>query len=344
MRSPYTVLGVSKSAKAGEIKSAYRQLAKTWHPDQNRTDPHANGRFAEIAHAYKMLIDTDLREQFDGGHIDAGGRRRTKSPRGFTKNPFTAFRQAWRATENANASARTDDTSVRQDEASFEDMVVHIFGEAAAKRSDQDAATAEQPATRRSDANAPGLDEDPLAALDALFEKWKTRQKPRPQLPETHHHVEISLEEAFAGYRGEIDFGGEKTVTFVAPPGTLDRTEVRVASPDPSAYADVIVTLRHKQHPRLRSSGADLHGDHAIELAEAVLGGSFVFQTLDGPVKITVPGWSGSDTVLSVGDKGLPTGKGDRGALHVHLRLILPEKPDTHLINLMRSSRKALFV
>ncbi|MEP3436892.1 MAG: DnaJ C-terminal domain-containing protein [Hoeflea sp.] len=340
MRSPYTVLGVSKTAKAEDIKSAYRQLAKTWHPDQNPDDPQAGNRFAEISNAYKLLIDPNLRLEFDRGHIDARGRRRQRPARGFAANPFKAFKQAMGGATGTNAA---DDPGEGSDEASFEDMVVHIFGEAAASQSGRNA-TQDKPPGHRTKQDAPGMDEDPLDALDTLFTKWKTRHKAQSALPVTRHCVDISLEAAFEGHSGEIAFADDKTVAFTTPPGTVDGAEIQVPSPDPLTMGDAVVTIHHQKHPRFRSQGPDLHGEHAIDLAEAVLGGSFVFQGLDGPLRIEVPEWSGSDTVLRVQEKGLPTANGRRGALLVHLRVMLPQKPDPRLIDLMRSSRKALFV
>lgn len=341
MRNPYTVLGVDKAAKPDAIKSAYRQLAKTWHPDQNRDNPQAGPRFAEIAHSYKLLTDPDLRRKFDSGDIDARGRRKTKPARGYAANPFTAFKQAMAAAAGAEKGG---EASGPPDIASFEDMVSHIFGEAAAKQAEESSAKSTQQAGPRTRTDAPGMDQDPLDALDELFAKWKTRHSSTPELPVRRQFLDISLEAALAGYKGEIDFGNGRTVSFEASPGTTDGTEIRIPSPDPLTQGDAIVTVRHRAHPRFRSSGADLHGDHAIDLAQAVLGGSFVYQALDGPLRIEIPEWSGSDRVLRIAGKGLPTGSGKRGALHVHLRVMLPEKPDQRLIDLMRSSRKAWYV
>src|SRR5690554_6254609 len=55
MRDPYTVLGVPRSASEKDIKSAYRKLAKTYHPDQNPDDPSAHAKFAEATHSYDLL-------------------------------------------------------------------------------------------------------------------------------------------------------------------------------------------------------------------------------------------------------------------------------------------------
>ncbi len=55
MRDPYTVLGVSHQASPDEIKTAFRRLARDYHPDRNPNDPQAEERFREINAAYQML-------------------------------------------------------------------------------------------------------------------------------------------------------------------------------------------------------------------------------------------------------------------------------------------------
>lgn len=77
MRDPYDVLGVARSASAADIKKAYRQLAKKFHPDTNK-DAKAKERFAEINTAYEILGDEDKKARFDRGEIGADGK-----PRGF---------------------------------------------------------------------------------------------------------------------------------------------------------------------------------------------------------------------------------------------------------------------
>ena len=57
MRDFYSILGVKRDAGADEIKAAWRTKAKSVHPDQNRDDPLANNRFAEIGRAYFALMD-----------------------------------------------------------------------------------------------------------------------------------------------------------------------------------------------------------------------------------------------------------------------------------------------
>jgi curved DNA-binding protein CbpA len=83
MRDPYDVLGVSKSASAAEIKSAFRKQAKKLHPDANKHDPKAASRFAELNAAYEILGEDDKRKAFDRGEIDAEGKPRFQGFEGF---------------------------------------------------------------------------------------------------------------------------------------------------------------------------------------------------------------------------------------------------------------------
>src|ERR1043165_8825291 len=83
MRDPYDVLGVSKGASEGDIKSAYRRLAKKLHPDANKHDPKAATRFAELNAAYEIVGDADKRKAFDRGEIDAEGKPRFHGFEGF---------------------------------------------------------------------------------------------------------------------------------------------------------------------------------------------------------------------------------------------------------------------
>lgn len=71
-RDYYEVLGVSKSASAQEIKSAYRKLALQWHPDRNKA-ANANDKFKEINEAYEVLSDDKKKSQYDQfGHAGVG--------------------------------------------------------------------------------------------------------------------------------------------------------------------------------------------------------------------------------------------------------------------------------
>lgn len=73
---PYTVLGVARDASQADIKSAYRKLAKTLHPDLHPGDKTKEKEFLKVGSAYAILSDVEKRRQFDAGEIDARGQER----------------------------------------------------------------------------------------------------------------------------------------------------------------------------------------------------------------------------------------------------------------------------
>lgn len=64
-RNYYEVLGVSKNAAVKDIKKAYYQLAKKYHPDTNKGDPNASKKFQEVSEAYEVLSDETKRKEYD---------------------------------------------------------------------------------------------------------------------------------------------------------------------------------------------------------------------------------------------------------------------------------------
>lgn len=77
---PYEILGVPRSASAGDIKKAFRKLARDHHPDIHPDDPGAKERFTSLSGAYDLLKDPQLRKRFDAGEIDANGQERHDRP------------------------------------------------------------------------------------------------------------------------------------------------------------------------------------------------------------------------------------------------------------------------
>ncbi len=76
----YETLGVAKDATAEQIRSAYRKLAKSNHPDLNPGNKAAEERFKAIASAYDILSDPAKRTRYDSGEIDATGAERPQGP------------------------------------------------------------------------------------------------------------------------------------------------------------------------------------------------------------------------------------------------------------------------
>ena len=308
MRNPYDVLGVAKTATSKEIKSAFRKLAKTHHPDQNPDDPMAKDRFAAVNQAYEIVGDEKRRGEFDRGEIDAEGKPRFAGFEGAGAggDPFGGFRR----TAQGPAGARFEFRSAGGPGgpgAGFGagDIFSEIFGSAFAEQG---------------------------AAAQAAR---------RGQAPEMDVVLDISVEEAATAPRKMALFPDGRRVPVQVPhyveDGQVVRLEGQGAMLSNGARGDAAVKLRIRKHPRYTIEGRDLHADLPVPLRDAVLGAKVPVDTIGGRVALKVPEWSSSDRVLRVKGRGLPNKTGERGDLYVHVRIMLPEGNDPELEALMKS-------
>src|SRR6516162_1764262 len=88
----YKTLGVPKTAAAADIKKAYRELARKYHPDANKGSTEAEERFKEITEAYNVLSDEKQRKEYDDARsMFGGGFRVPTAGRGGASGGFGGF-------------------------------------------------------------------------------------------------------------------------------------------------------------------------------------------------------------------------------------------------------------
>ena len=301
MRDPYDVLGVSKTASGAEIKSAFRKLAKKYHPDQSK-EPKAKERFAEVGSAYEIIGDDKKRKAFDRGEIDAEGKPRAPQFEGFGfggqpgsgPRDFRNFGFDFGAGGSSTQSGSIDP-----------DILAELFGAGRTRG--------------RSQAAAHGEDIGVTIAvpLTTIAQGGTTRVI----LP-TGKSLDVAVP---AG----IEEGKSIRLRGQGHPAR------RGGSP-----GDVIVTIRYAAHPLFKVEGRDLRLDLLITLYEAILGARVRAPTLSGEVEVSIAPGANGGRVLRLRGKGLPGGAEQAaGDLLATLRIVLPNEPDAELTALMQKMR-----
>lgn len=297
MRDPYEVLGVAKNASAKEIKSAYRKLAKKYHPDQNPDDPKAKDRFAAANQAYEILGEEKNRRAFDRGEIDAEGKQKFQGFEGRPgSDPFAGFRR--QGPGGAHFEFRT--SGMGGEPFADSDIFSELFG---------------QGFGRQAGGQRAPVGGDLSATLDVSIEEIATAAKVTAMFPDGRK-IAVKLP-AYVEDGQTIRLKGQ-------------------GEQGPGGAGDALVKIRFRRHPRYRVEGRDLHADVPVSLADAVLGAKVAVETPTGRLAVNVPAWSSSDKVLRLKGRGLPVKTGGHADLYAHIRVMLPEGGDPELESLMR--------
>ncbi len=303
MRDPYEVLGLAKTASAGEIKSTYRKLAKKYHPDQSK-EPRAKDRFAEIGSAYEILGDAKKRAAYDAGEIDAEGKPRAPQFEGFGRraggHPGEGpdFR-------NFHFDFGGGEFSPGRGGASIDpDIIAELFGARPGARS-----------------RGAARGEDVTASVTVPLAMAAGGGSVRVALP-TGKTLDVAVPVG-------VEEGKQIRLRGQGRPGTRN-----------GPAGDAIITIRYAPHPLFKVEGRDLRLDLPITLYEAVLGGKVRVPTLSGEVEMAVPPGTSGGRVLRLRGKGLPAGgELPQGDLLATLRIAMPAGEDADLTKLMRRWR-----
>ncbi len=303
MRDPYEVLGLAKTASAGEIKSTYRKLAKKFHPDQSK-EPKAKDRFAEIGSAYEILGDAKKRAAYDSGEIDAEGKPRAPQFEGFGFGRRPGGHPG-EGQDFRNFDFGGGEFSPGRGGASIDpDIIAELFGARAGGRS-----------------RGAQRGEDVAAAVTVPLAMAAGGGSVRVALP-TGKTLDVAVPSG-------VEDGKSIRLRGQGRPGTKN-----------APAGDAIITIRYAPHPLFKVEGRDLRLDLPITLYEAVLGAKVRVPTLGGEVEMAVPAGASGGRVLRLRGKGLPaSGELPQGDLLATLRIAMPAGEDAELAKLMRRWR-----
>ncbi len=362
----YGTLGVSKTASGDEIKKAYRQLARKYHPDVNPGDKQAEARFKAINEAYETLSDPDkrhtydargfnLRDAFSGGNPSASGRARS---------PFGGRTRA-----TGSASPGSSGSYDSTDPTGFSDFFDALFGNRRAGGS-PGASSGSNPAgssTAHGRATSSTGTTGTTGTTGSGSHKGEDVEQP----------VEITLREAYSGAKrlytinqpeicltcsGTGKFSGrtcavcggsgmierERRITVSIPAGVDTGTRVRVAgegqpTPNNGARGDLYLKVTVRPDPQYERRGDDLVLEAHAPLTTVVLGGELPVSLIDGKrITLTIPPETQNGRVFRVAGKGMPKLNGSgHGNLLVRVMATLPDRLTDHERQLFEELRRA---
>jgi molecular chaperone DnaJ len=336
-RDFYEVLGVKKDASQDEIKKAYRELARKWHPDRNPNDKQAEERFKEIQQANDTLSDPEKRKQYDAGGRFAGfgtGGFPGGFPGGGRGFPggisdlgdfvSSIFGGRGRGGEPRQQRGRDLETEVRL---SF-DQAMH-----GTQISVSVPTTGECPTCYGSGAK-PGTSPHTCprcegTGIDAQSQGLFSITQP---CPECGGQGTI-IEDPCPTCHGSGVTEETKRYRVNIPAGVHDGSRIRLAGKGEAGYrggprGDLYVTTRVAPSPvfKQRPDG-NLEVDLPVTVTEAIQGGDIEVPTLSGSKTIRIAPGTQHGTVQRLRGEGPPRPKGSgRGDIYYRIRVDVPKE------------------
>jgi molecular chaperone DnaJ len=349
----YLTLGLGRDATAGDIKRAYRRLARKFHPELNPGNEEAARRFRQILEAYETLVDPDRRQQYDRG----GVRALRPLGEGATSVATFAFAGFDFSTPAEGPSAST-----------FGDLFAEVMREAAASA----VAPKGHGADLHGDVHVPfeAAVQGTVAHLTVTRVAvcvscgGSGRIDTLPQrcaacegtglLRGARGHMVFSRPCALCEGTGERRFaacpvcGGDavamrtESIAVKVPAGVRDGERLRLAGQGNAgrrggAPGDLYVTVHVAPHPMFRRDGDDVRLDVPVAIHEAAFGARIDVPSPTGPCRLRIPPGTQSGREFRVRERGIPSARGGRpGDLVVTVRVVLPPLDDEHSRALVR--------
>ena len=324
----YEVLGVGRNASGDEIKTAYRKLARKYHPDLNPGDKAAEERFKELQEAYDTLSDAENRKLFD----KYGENWRAVKQGGGAPPPGWEGTRPAGGPQGAGFDFSGFDFGGAGGGAGF-DIFEEMFGRAHAGR-----------ARRRE------RGEDVEAQLELSLEEAhrggrRTLQMQAAEICPTCNGTGLVQDKTCQTCGGSGQVLKPKTIEVNIPAGVRDGSTVRLAGQGGAGMngtqpGDLYLRIRLRPHPVFTVRGDDLEIELPVAPWEAALGTKVEVPTIDGKVDLTIPAGAQSGQRLRLRGQGLNKRKGGRGDEYVRLKIVVPKKPSADEVRLFEELKR----
>ena len=330
-RDYYELLGVSKDASEGDIKRAFRRLARELHPDVNEA-PDAEERFREVAEAYQVLSNTESRQLYDRyGH--AGLRGGGFSPGSFDfgnlSDIFSAFfgddlfgAGGGRRARGGDVGAEVGIELVDAAQGVKREVVLEVASECG--RCGGNGAEPGAPISACETCRGTGRLQQVSRSVFGEFVRTQTcpRCAGAGRVPETE----------CSDCRGAGRVVRERTLDVTIPAGIHDGQQIRISGEGHAGAVggrsgDVYVRVRVRPDERFVREGDDIFSTVDLTIAQAALGASVTTETLDGPVELDFEPGTQPGAIRILRGRGMPVLQGfGRGEHRVLVNVIVPHR------------------
>jgi molecular chaperone DnaJ len=316
-RDYYEVLGVSRDASESDLKSAFRNLARKYHPDVSDA-PDAEEKFKEINEAYGVLSDADKRAAYDRfGHQ---GVRGPNGGPGFETVDFSDFADIFGDMFGFGGFAgrsRTARRTAPRRGADLQYQVVITFQEAVfGTEKEIEVTKDERCETCGGDGAKPGTSPQTCQECQGRGEVRQTRQTLLGSMVQVttcpvcggrgkviHDHCST------CSGRGRVRKTRRKKITI--PAGVDDGTRIRLAGEGQPGEnngppGDLYLLVRARPHKYFRRRDDDILLDLNVNVAQATLGAEVKVPTVDGDVKLKIPPGTQPGKIIRMRGKGVP--------------------------------------
>jgi len=296
-RDYYETLGVPKSATDDEIRSAFRKLARKYHPDVAKDKKAAEEKFKEINEAYEVLGDPEKRKKYDQLGADwnrPGGFQPPPGWQGGAQQPGGGFYQ-WGG-DGGGVQCELDGTGLS-------DFFEAFFGGGRGR---------------------------------SAFGGFGGRQATAERGADVEADIMVTLEEALHGSTRTVSLrraGSNKVENYQVkiPRGVHEGQRIRLrgqgeAGARGGKSGDLFLRVRLARHPDFTVEGSDLIHEVKIGPWQAVLGSELLVPTLEGKVRLKIPTGTQGGQRFRLRERGLPGVSGKRGDLYVVVQINVPKK------------------
>ena len=351
----YDILGISKSASQEEIKSAYKKLAKKYHPDLNKGDKVSESKFKEISEAYKVLGDEKSRSNYDrfgsadpsGAGFGGFGGFNSGDFGGFDINDIFGefFGGGFGGASRGNTRRSSRGSDLRYDvEITLEEafkgkkIKVEIPRMEVCDRCNGTGAFSEGDIHECSNCNGTGTERITKRTPFGMFSQTTTCR--------VCNGTGKSIERVCPECDGSAYVEKVKTLEVSIPPGVDNESRLRVSGEgevgqNGGPRGDFYVFISVKEHDVFKREGDDINIEIPISFVQAALGDEVEVPTLDGKAKMKIPPGTQSETIFRLKEKGMPRiNSSSRGSEYVKVSVAVPEKLNTKQKELLKEYDK----